>query len=181
MKLFILSDIHGSEEQCQKVLKIFSKSKADYLVILGDILYHGPRNPLPASYNPQAVYELLNPYSDQIIAVRGNCDSEVDQMVLEFSISDDYTFLALKGRLVYLSHGHIYNPETLPPGFDSGDVFLFGHIHLPLAERVNDYYLGNPGSITFPKENFPSSYGILSDESFVIYDLDEKPIKELVF
>ena len=179
MKLFILSDIHGCYDSCQKALDHFVKSQADYLVLLGDLLYHGPRNPLPESYAPDNVYPLLNTYADQIIAVRGNCDSEVDQMVLDFNISDDFTFLSLKERLVYLSHGHIYDPDKLPPGFAAGDVFLFGHIHTPIAEKVDDHYIGNPGSCTFPKEPYPQSFGIIDDEGFTIYSLDEEIIKQL--
>ena len=181
MKLFLLSDIHGSYSDCTSALDKFEKSSADYLVILGDILYHGPRNPLPKDYAPDLVFENLNKYTDKIIAVRGNCDAEVDQMVLHFNISNDYDFLALKDRLVYLSHGHIYSPENLPPGFNSDDVFAFGHIHLPIAEKVNDYYLANPGSCSMPKDGYPKSYGIIDDHGIYIFDFTDKLIKSIEF
>ena len=179
MKLFILSDIHGDYDSCLKALESFAEFQADYLILLGDILYHGPRNPLPASYAPDKVYPLLNKYADKIIAVRGNCDSEVDQMVLDFNISDDYTFLSLRDRLVYLSHGHIYDPDNLPTGIQTDDVFLFGHIHTPIAEKRDKYYIGNPGSCTFPKEDYPPSFGLLDDESFTIYSLSGGIVKQV--
>ena len=181
MKLFILSDIHGSLPSAQMAIDQFRKSKADFLVILGDVLYHGPRNPLPQGYDPAEVAKLLNTCADEVIAVRGNCDSEVDQMVLDFNISDDYTMLSLKDRLVYLSHGHIYNPDNLPPAIRPQDVFLFGHIHLPIIEKTAGYYIGNPGSCTFPKEENPPSYALLDNDSFVIYDLLGHKIASLEF
>jgi len=164
-----------------KAIKQFEKSKADYLVLMGDLLYHGPRNPLPEGYQPQEVYELLNKYADSIIAVRGNCDAEVDQMVLEFNISDDYNFLTIGNHLVYLSHGHIYDPDNLPPGLVSSDVFVFGHIHLPIIEKKNDLYILNPGSCTLPKENYPPSYAIIDEVGITIYDLDSQVIKSMDF
>ncbi len=181
MKLFLISDIHGAYQQANIVLNKFAGSKADYLVILGDILYHGPRNPLPPDYNPQALFPMLNTYSDKIIAVRGNCDSEVDQMVLDFNLSEDYNILALKDRLLYISHGHIYDPEKLPPGFGAGDIFAFGHIHIPLAEKQNDHYLINPGSIGLPKEDYPGTYALIDDSAVYIYDFHDHLVKSLTF
>lgn len=175
--MFILSDIHGSSYYAHHAIKLFKQSKAEYLILLGDILYHGPRNPLPKDYNPELVFQLLNLHKDQIIAIRGNCDSEVDQMVLEFPIMEDYTFLPLKDRLLYLSHGHIYNPDNLPPGISQNDLFLFGHIHLPIAEKQQDIYIGNPGSCSLPKANNPPSYGILTDDKFTIYDFQQNVIQ----
>ena len=176
MKILVVSDIHGDYLCCQKALAAFDFLSADYLVLLGDLLYHGPRNPLPEGYDPAKVYQLLNKYKDKIIAVRGNCDSEVDQMVLDFNISDDFTFLSLKNRLVYLTHGHVYGPDKLPPGLTKNDVLLFGHIHEPIAERAADYFLGNPGSCSLPKPGYPMSYGLLTDTDFSVYDLDGKLI-----
>jgi len=181
MKLFILSDIHGSYDSCRKALDLFKDFKADRLVLLGDVLYHGPRNPLPESYAPDKVYGLLNKYARKITAVRGNCDAEVDQMFLDFNISDDYAFIAMKDRKVYMSHGHIYDNKKLPPDFSDGDLFLFGHIHKPIADKVKKHYVGNPGSCTFPKKPYPQSYGIVDDEGFTVYDFEGNAIKSLVF
>ena len=181
MKLFLLADIHGASQNCLRALQKFTASEADYLVLLGDLLYHGPRNPLPDSYDPQIVYNALNNYSDRIIAIRGNCDAEVDQMVLNFNISEDFTFLTLKKRLVYLTHGHIYHPDNLPPGFSSGDVLAFGHIHLPQADRQADYFIANPGSCGLPKAGNPPSYGIIEESGIYIYDFNDNPLASQKF
>ncbi len=181
MKMLIISDIHGNLDATLKVLKIFNKQKIDYIILLGDVLYHGPRNPLPDSYNPKEVYEALNQYKDKIIAVRGNCDSEVDQMVLDFPIMEDYNFLPLKKRIIYFSHGHIYHPDQLPKGIDISDIFISGHTHIPMAKKINDIYILNPGSLGLPKDNNPQSYGIIDDISFTIYNLQEEKLISLRF
>ncbi|BDR67587.1 phosphoesterase [Clostridium tetani] len=178
MKLFFISDIHGSSYYLEKVINIFEKEKADYLVILGDELYHGARNPLPKEYNPKKVAEILNTYKNKIIAVRGNCDSEVDQMVLNYPIMSDYSIILYNNRRLFLTHGHIYNKNNLPT-ISNGDVLIYGHTHLPLAERINNIFIINPGSITFPKENTPHCYGILENNTFKIKTLDEEVFKEI--
>lgn len=181
MKYFVISDLHGSVDCVKKVLDIYQNDNFDGLIILGDQLYHGPRNPLPDSYNPAEVLELLNKFSGKIIAVRGNCDSEVDQMVLEYPIMDDYKVIDLKNRKLFISHGHIYSPEELPKEMKKTDVFLFGHIHLPIAKEENGVYIGNPGSITLPKGGNPNSYGIITDVGFTVYDFSENILKQIVF
>lgn len=178
VKLFFVSDIHGSAYYLKKALQRFNEDGADYIVILGDELYHGARNPLPRDYNPKEVTALLNEYSSRIIAVRGNCDSEIDSVVLDFPMMSDYSVLFYNGRRLFLTHGHIYNEENMPK-LKSGDAMLYGHTHVPRAEKVGDVFLINPGSITFPKENYPNSYGILKDNIFEIKNLDGKPFKRI--
>ncbi len=171
MKYMFASDIHGSAYYCRKLLEIFESSGAERLILLGDLLYHGPRNALPAEYEPKQVFAMLNTCRDRIWAVRGNCDSEVDQMVLQFPMMADYAVLVLNGRTFYATHGHIYNEENLPP-LQRGDALVFGHIHLPLAKAAADNYFLNPGSAALPKDGNPHSYAMLDEEVFTIYDFD---------
>lgn len=178
MKLFFISDIHGSVYYLKKVLEIYKKSSADYLVILGDELYHGARNPLPEGYNPKEVAEILNEYKDEIIAIRGNCDSEVDQMVLKYPLMSDYSIVLYREKRLFLTHGHIYNREKLP-NLSKGDSIIYGHTHIPVAEEQDGIFVMNPGSITFPKENTPHCYGILEDNMFKIKTLDGDIYKEI--
>jgi len=178
MKYMFASDIHGSACYCRKMLEIYRQSGARRLILLGDILYHGPRNDLPEEYAPKLVTEMLNQYKDQIYAVRGNCDAEVDQMVLEFPIMADYALLELNGKTFYATHGHIYNQDCLPP-MQAGDVLIHGHIHLPVAEKMGDKFLLNPGSTSLPKEGNPNSYAMLDGEIFTIYDFDGNKVKEI--
>ena len=178
MKLFFISDIHGSVYYLNKALDKFKEEKADYIIILGDHLYHGARNPLSKEYNPKKVIEILNNYADIIIAVRGNCDSEVDQMVLEFPIMATYSTIFYNNKRLFLTHGHIYNENNLPKLMD-GDVFIYGHTHIPKAEKIGNIYVINPGSITFPKENSPHSYGVLEDNIFTIKDLEGIVYREI--
>jgi len=180
MKLFFISDIHGSLYFLKKALDIYEKEKADYLVILGDELYHGARNPLPKDYNPKEVAEILNIHKDKIIAVRGNCESEVDQMVLKYPIMSDYSIILYNNRRLFLTHGHLYNKDNMPNISDE-DVLIYGHTHVPLAKKVNNKYVINPGSITFPKENTPHCYGILENNTFKIKTLDGDTFKEITF
>lgn len=180
MKLFFISDIHGSLYFLKKALDIYEKEKADYLVILGDELYHGARNPLPKDYNPKEVAEILNTYKDKIIAVRGNCESEVDQMVLKYPVMSDYSIILYNNRRLFLTHGHLYNKDNMPNISDE-DVLIYGHTHVPVAEKVNNKYVINPGSITFPKENTPHCYGILENDTFKINTLDGDTFKEISF
>lgn len=178
MKLLICSDIHGDIECLNKTLEIFNSDGYDRLVILGDILYHGPRNDLPANYAPKQVIEALNAISEKIIAIRGNCDTEVDQMVLNFPILSDYAYLFLDGISVYLTHGHKYNPTT-PPPLKSGDVMLYGHTHVLKIEEYESNVFINPGSITLPKENNPKSYMCYEGGKFTIFDFSGNKIKQI--
>ncbi len=180
MKYFVLSDIHGCITYVEKALEIFEKSDCDKLLLLGDLLYHGPRNPLVDEYNPVKVISLLNEYKDRIIAIRGNCDSEVDQMVLEFPMMSDYTQLVIDNTNIFVTHGHLFDENNLPK-LNKGDVFINGHYHVPVAKEVNGIYLLNPGSIALPKEDSKRSYAILTSSSFEIYDLDNNIIKEITF
>lgn len=178
MKIFFISDIHGSAYYIRKALENFNKENADYIVILGDELYHGARNPLPLEYNPKEVAKLLNEFADRIIAVRGNCDSEVDEMVLNFPMMTSYSTILYNDIRLFLTHGHIYNEDNLPKLRD-GDVFIYGHTHIPKAEKKGNIFIINPGSITLPKENNPNSYGVLEDNIFKIKDLEGNIIKEV--
>ncbi|TYQ15675.1 UNVERIFIED_CONTAM: hypothetical protein Cloal_2156 [Acetivibrio alkalicellulosi] len=178
MKLLFISDIHGSLYYTKKAIEIFKNENSDYLVILGDQLYHGSRNPLPTEYNPKEVAVLLNQYAQNIIAVRGNCDSEVDEMVLDYPIMSDYSTLLFNEKRLFLTHGHIYNQDNLPK-LKSGDVLIHGHTHIPKAEKYKDIYILNPGSISMPKENNPNSYGILDGSTFSIKDIEGKVFKKI--
>ena len=130
MKWFIASDIHGSAYYCRRMLERYKKENADRLLLLGDVLYHGPRNDLPNGYAPKEVIEMLNAMKDDILCVRGNCEAEVDQMVLKFPVLADYAIIDLGDSLIYATHGHIYNENNLPP-LKRGDVLLHGHTHIP--------------------------------------------------
>ena len=170
MKLMIASDIHGSAYYCKKMIEAYQKEQADKLLLLGDILYHGPRNDLPKDYNPKEVIAMLNPLKQELLCVRGNCDTEVDQMVLEFPILADYCFLELDGQTIFATHGHHFNPQN-PPMLKDGDILLNGHTHIPANQNMGDYIYMNPGSVSIPKEN--SAYGyMIYDGAFIWKDLD---------
>ena len=177
MKWFIASDIHGSEYYCKKMLDSFEKEKADKMLLLGDILYHGPRNDLPKDYNPKSVIALLNAIKDKILCVRGNCDTEVDQMVLEFPILADYCIITDADKVVYATHGHNYNTEKLPP-LKKGDILLHGHTHVPVCIPFgNENLYVNPGSVSIPKEGSAKSYIIYENRRLTYCDLDGKAYK----
>lgn len=178
MKLFFISDIHGSVYYLNQAMDRYFVEEADYIIILGDILYHGARNPLPKDYNPKGIIEILNNYSDRIIAVRGNCDSEVDQMTLDFPIMTDYTNILHNGIRLFLTHGHIYNENNMV-NLKEGSAFVYGHTHILRAEKKDDIYYINPGSITLPKEDNPHTYGLLENNRFKVKDLDGNTIKEI--
>lgn len=173
-----ISDIHGSSYYVEKAIEKFKSEEADYIIILGDLLYHGPRNPLPKEYEPSKVLTLLNEYKDKIMSVRGNCDSEVDQMVLEFPMMGDYTIVFHDYRRIFATHGHLFNESNMPPLGD-GDILIHGHTHLPVAKNVDNKYILNPGSISLPKEDNPNSYGIMENNTFYIKDFDGNIIKSI--
>ena len=177
MKLMFISDIHGSSYWAEKAIDKFNEEKADKLVILGDILYHGPRNDLPKEYNCKKVIALLNPLKNKIIAVRGNCDSEVDQMVLDFMMTSDFATIDVDGHHFFLTHGHLFNEEKLPLLNDK-DIFVYGHIHKPVAKEENGIYILNHSSISLPKEGV-NSYGIYENHEFVIKDFDNQVVKKI--
>ena len=165
MKLLIASDIHGSAYYCEKLIEAYEHENADKLLLLGDILYHGPRNDLPHEYEPKTVIAMLNAMKDKILCVRGNCDTEVDQMVLEFPCMADYALLSLDGVTVYATHGHVYNEAKLPPITD-GDILLCGHTHIPKCEKHDKFIYMNPGSVSIPKDNSYNGYMIYEDKIF---------------
>ena len=169
MKLLFASDLHGDVGAVKELLTVFEKEKADRLVLLGDLLYHGPRNDLPSAYDPKGVIALLNARKDVILAVRGNCDTEVDQMVLDFPILADYAVLPLSnGGLAYLTHGHRYNEEA-PLPMTAKDILIHGHTHVAGVTRCRDGQAClNPGSVSMPKGNTPHCYMVLEDRTFCI-------------
>lgn len=179
MKLMIASDLHGSAFYCRQLLAAMEREQPDKLLLLGDILYHGPRNDLPEGYAPKEVIAMLNPLRERLLCVRGNCDTEVDQMVLDFPILADYAVLTAGERLIYATHGHVYNTAHLPP-LQPGDILLHGHTHVPAWQAFGEgnLYL-NPGSVSIPKENSPHSYMTLEGGKLVWKDLEGKVYHEL--
>ena len=171
MKLLIASDIHGSAYYCDLMLKAFEEEQADRLLLLGDILYHGPRNDLPREYSPKKVIELLRPYKDRIICVRGNCDADIDLSVLPFTMAADCAILPIGEKMMYATHGHRYHPENLP-ALHKGDILLFGHTHMPVLREVRDIMCINPGSISLPKGGSRHSCILLKDGIFGWKDIE---------
>lgn len=179
MKILIASDLHGSALYTEKLLEAFTRERAHRLLLLGDILYHGPRNDLPDEYNPKKVIGLLNPIKDMIFSVRGNCEAEVDQMVLDFPVLADYCLLPLGPHMIFCTHGHIYNEEHLPPMLP-GDSLLYGHTHIPRAELCKGRWMLNPGSVSIPKEGSIRSYAILEKGVFTVKGLEGTVLMEAV-
>ena len=171
MKFLIASDIHGSEYYCKKLVEAYKTEEADRLILLGDILYHGPRNDLPKGYAPKKVIDLLNGLKEEILCVRGNCDTEVDQIVLDFPILADYAVLSVGSRLIYMTHGHKFNESSLPP-LKNGDILLHGHTHVPKCTEHKNYIYLNPGSVSIPKENSPHGYMTLCGGEFAWKDFN---------
>lgn len=172
MKLMIASDIHGSAYYCKQLLEAFDREQADRLLLLGDVLYHGPRNDLPRDYAPKKVISMLNERKETLFCVRGNCDTEVDQMVLSFPILADYCILPWGSRLIYATHGHNHNLQALPP-LQPGDILLHGHTHIPAWEPFGNgnLYL-NPGSVSIPKAGSVHGYMVLQEGTFLWKSLD---------
>lgn len=165
MKLMIASDIHGSAYWCRKMLNAYESSGAEKLILLGDILYHGPRNDLPKEYAPKEVTKMLNPLKNSILCVRGNCDTEVDQMVLDFPVLADYAWIYCDGLKIFATHGHKYNPDNPPPLTD-GDILLNGHTHVTADVDYKTFRYINPGSVSIPKNDTPHGYIILDNGQF---------------
>ena len=163
MKLMIASDIHGSSYYCRKMIEAYRQEEADRLLLLGDLLYHGPRNDLPRDYNPKEVISMLNEIKNELLCVRGNCDTEVDQMVLDFPILAEYCLLELDGRTIFVTHGHNFNPDNLPM-LKEGDILLNGHTHIPANQKMGTYTYMTPGSISIPKEGSAHGYMIYDGE-----------------
>ena len=165
MKYVFASDIHGSASACRNLLTRFAEERADRLFLLGDLLYHGPRNDLPDEYAPKMVIEMLNGVRDRVSTVRGNCDCEVDQMVLSFPILADYGWLSLGDTFVYLTHGHHVTDDTFAQ-IGEGNIVLQGHTHIPLCEMKNGVLHLNPGSVSIPKEGSVKSYMVFDNGTF---------------
>ena len=166
MKWMIASDIHGSAYWCERLLEMYEREGAERLLLLGDLLYHGPRNALPKDYDPQSVAAMLNRYADRIMAVRGNCDAEIDQMILNFPMMADYALLSENGSFFFATHGHIHSRDALPP-LAKGAVLLNGHFHVPAAEKLGEFCYINPGSVSIPKEGSPNSCIVFEDGLFL--------------
>lgn len=179
MKWMIASDLHGSAVYCRRMIEAFEREGADRLLLLGDLLYHGPRNDLPEGYAPKEVMPLLNSMKPKLLCVRGNCDAEVDQMVLDFPILADYAVLPVGQRLVYATHGHVHNLKNLPP-LAPGDILLHGHTHIPAWTEFGEenLYL-NPGSLSIPKDGSAHSYMTLEGETFCWKTLGGETYHEL--
>lgn len=172
MKLMFASDIHGSYKYAELMKKAFDLEKPERLILLGDLLYHGPRNDLPDEYAPKKVIELLNSMKEHLFCVRGNCEAEVDQMVLEFPVLAEYALLYDNGRLMFITHGHVYNNDN-PPLISEGDMLIHGHTHIQALEKTpKGYYYINPGSVAIPKNGNRHSYMIYENETFTIKDIE---------
>ncbi|MBQ3505396.1 MAG: phosphodiesterase [Clostridia bacterium] len=171
MKYIIASDIHGSAFWCEKLLQAFENENADRLLLLGDLLYHGPRNDFPDDYAPKKVFAMLNAIKNKITAIRGNCDSEVDQMVLEFPMLADYALIDDNGKTLFLTHGHVYNKD-IQPLLKAEDILFNGHFHTPeRTEMKNGAIYANCGSTALPKDGTPHSY--------IVYEKGELTWKNL--
>lgn len=169
-KVLIASDIHGSSYYCGWLLDRIEEEQPDRVVLLGDLLYHGPRNDLPKGYEPKDVISMLNGIREKLLCVRGNCDTEVDQMVLEFPILADYAVLMLGEQTVYVTHGHHYNEQN-PPALSDGDVLLCGHTHVPCRHEHETFTYLNPGSVSIPKNGSRPSYMLWENGAFTWHDL----------
>ena len=180
MKLLIASDIHGDAECCQALLDAFTRENAEKILLLGDILYHGPRNDLPKGYAPKAVIEMLNAVADKLVCVRGNCEAEVDQMVLSFPVMSTTACVvdAENNRSIYMSHGHIYSPDNLPP-LPQDSLFLSGHTHVLSIETKGSVTCVNPGSVSLPKNGNPKTYATYDSGHVEIKTLDGEKIREI--
>lgn len=175
MKLMFASDIHGSLFYCEEMIEAYQRENPEKLILLGDLLYHGPRNDLPKGYNPKGVINALNSMKDELLCVRGNCEAEVDQMVLDFPIMADYMILYINGRMAFVTHGHLFNENKLP-SLKKGDLLIHGHTHVQAMREIGDYVYINPGSVSIPKENNLNSYMIYDSGVFTIKSLSGNKI-----
>ena len=177
MKLMIASDIHGSAYYCERLISAYDNENPDRLLLLGDLLYHGPRNDLPRDYAPKKVIAMLNELSDKLLCVRGNCEAEVDQMVLDFPVMAEYCIIYDGGRMIFATHGHVFNKSNLPK-LQKGDILLHGHTHVPACETLeNGAVYVNPGSVSIPKEDSQHGYMILENGCFTWRNLDGEAYK----
>lgn len=177
MKLFVASDIHGSFTYAKQMIEAYKKEQCDAILLLGDILYHGPRNDLPEGYNPKEVFALLNQYKDVITCVRGNCDAEVDQMVLEFPILSDYKLVKCNDKTILATHGHVYSKDKTPN--EKFDILLSGHTHVPECVKCNGFIACNPGSVSIPKNDSDHGYIVIDETGIYFKTLNGKIYKKL--
>lgn len=177
MKILFMSDLHGAAPRVQQLLDIAQDHQVDMIALLGDILYHGPRNRLPEGYDSKATAELLNTWKHRIVAVRGNCDSEVDQYLLDFPARCDFAWIIVDGKRIFLTHGHLWSPESLPPLLP-GDVFVYGHVHYPVAQVVDGIHIWNPGSPSLPKQGTQPGYGLYENGVFQALDMQGNIVME---
>lgn len=176
MKIFIASDIHGSALYTKKAIECFKSEKADLMVLLGDIYNHGPRNPFPKEYKPNTVATILNDIKQNLIVIKGNCDSQVDTLISEFDFIEDMCVISGEKRIL-LTHGHVYNKDNLPS--TKFDAIIYGHFHTGFIERQGNIVFANAGSVSLPKNNTPSSYIILENGSITLKDIDGKEIDKI--
>ena len=170
MKWMIASDIHGSAKWCARMIEAWRAASPERLLLLGDILYHGPRNDLPEDYAPKRVIAMLNPMAAELMCVRGNCEAEVDQMVLDFPVMADYAVAPAGEGILYMTHGHIHGEDN-PPPLKKGDILLCGHTHVPACNRHEGFTYVNPGSVSIPKNGSAHSYCLLEDGVMTWFDL----------
>ena len=175
MKLLVVSDIHGSAYYAEKIPEIFEREKADKIIVLGDLYYHGPRNPLTKDYSPMKVAEILNSLKDRLEVIKGNCDAEVDEMISEFKFKE-HLLLEVNNMKIYFTHGHKNNMDNLPD--EQIDMMVYGHFHTGFIVKKDGIIFANPGSISLPKDNTKNSYLILEKESIVLKDIDGNVIDE---
>ena len=178
MKYLIVSDIHGSKFYTEKLLKIIETEKPDKIINLGDFYYHGPRNPLPEEYNPMEVSKIFNSLKDKLIAIKGNCDAEVDEMISEFKFKNSYIF-SVSGKKVFASHGQKYNIDNYPN--QDFDIMLYGHFHTGFIKQENNKIFANPGSLSLPKNNTPRSYLIINNNEITLKDIENNIIQNIKF
>ena len=171
--LLVVSDIHGALSGAELVLNAKEYHGIDEVLCLGDVLYHGPRNDIPEDYAPKKVIELMNALKDHIAAIRGNCDAEVDQMVLDFAVTADYSTLFFDDHKIFMTHGHVYGPDHLP-SLPKGTMVLSGHTHIPTAYEKDGLLFCNPGSVSLPKDGHPASYAIIDGSGFTVYTADHR-------
>lgn len=177
MRYIIASDIHGSIKYANKLMEVVKEARPEKLILLGDLYYHGPRNPLPEEYNPKAVSELFNSIKEDLIVVKGNCDAEVDEMISEFSFETEYK-MNIEGKKLLFTHGHKINKDNLP---DNVDILIYGHFHTGFIEEHDGIICMNPGSTTLPKNNTPNSYGIIENGQLKVVDFSGNIICERAF
>ena len=178
MKLMFASDIHGILSGCENTLSAYAREKADRLILLGDLLYHGPRNGVPEGYDPVKVIDLLNGIKEHILCVRGNCEAEVDQMVLEFPVLADYAMVMTENRTFYCTHGHLFTRDKLPT-MGKDDILIHGHTHLLTMEELDGRPILNPGSVSLPKGGNPPTYMVYENGAFTIKMMDGTPVQSV--